>query len=360
MDARRRTGALQAVAGDAIDTPTDRAPAPSPPPAVLAGLPLPAVFAGGPRAERRFWEFFATQLANDNTRRAYFNAARRFAEWCELHALAGLRQVQPIHVSAYLKALHDKLSTPTVKQHLAALRMLFDWLVIGHVLDVNPAHAVRGPKHSTKKGKTPVLAADEARTLLDSIALTRTVTRDDGTETEQPLLIGLRDRALIGLMVYTFARVGAALGMRVEDYYIQARRGWVRLHEKGGKLHTLPCHHNLDRYLDEYIAAAGIAGDPKGWLFRTARDRSGLALTGNALWQKDAHRMIQRRAKAAGIKTQIGNHTFRATGITAYLKNGGLLETAQQMAGHESPRTTGLYDRRSDDVSLDEVEKITI
>ena len=70
--------------------------------------------------------------------------------------------------------------------------------------------------------------------------------------------------------------------------------------------------------------------------------------------------MIRRRAKAAGIKTKIGNHTFRATGLTAYLKNGGKLETAQHMAGHESPRTTSLYDRRSDDVSLDEVERIGI
>jgi site-specific recombinase XerD len=315
---------------------------------------------GGPRTERRFWEFFATQLANDNTRRAYFNAARRFAEWCELHQLAGLHQVQPIHISAYLKALQEKLSAPSVKQHLAALRMLFDWLVVGHILEVNPAHAVRGPKHSARKGKTPVLTADEARALLDSIAVTRKVTLANGPEEEQPLLVGLRDRALIGVMVYTFALVGAALGMRVEDYYVQGRRGWVRLHEKGGKLHALPCHHNLDRYLEEYIAAAGIAGGAKGSLFRTVRDRSGLALTENALWQQDAYRMIQRRAKAAGIKTQIGNHTFRATGITAYLKNGGLLETAQQMAAHESPRTTGLYDRRSDDVSLDEIERIGI
>ena len=212
------------------DTPSTVPPAP----------PLPAVFAGGPKAERRFWEFFATQLANDNTRRAYFNAARRFDEWCELRELAGLHQVQPIHIAAYLKALQAKLSTPTVKQHLAALRMLFDWLVVGHVLDVNPAHAVRGPKHSVKKGKTPVLDAGEARALLNSIAVSSTVTLDDGSEAGQPLLVGLRDRALIGVMVYTFARVSAVLGMRVEDYYIQGRRGWVRLHEKGGKLHTLP------------------------------------------------------------------------------------------------------------------------
>lgn len=254
--------------------------------------------------------------------------------------------MQPVHVAAYVKELQGKASAPTVKQRLAALRMLFDWLVTGQVIAVNPAHAVRGPKHSVKKGKTPVLSAAEVRELLDAI--------------ETDSLIGLRDRALIGLMVYTFARVGAVLKMRVEDYFVQERRGWVRLHEKGGKLHSLPCHHNLEDWLDEYLSAAGIENDRQGPLFRTAADRSGRALTKNALYQQDAYRMIRRRALAAGIKTEIGCHTFRATGITAYLKNGGRLEIAQQMANHESARTTGLYDRRGDDVSLDEVEKIGI
>ena len=176
---------------------------------------------------------------------------------------------------------------------------------------------------------------------------------------EEPLLLGLRDRALIGAMVYTFARVSAVLRMRVRDYFLQGRRGWVRLHEKGGKEHAVPCHHNLELYLDSYLAAAGIAGDLDGPLFRTAAGRTGL-LTAKPLWQQDAYRMIQRRAKAAGIQTRIGNHTFRATGITAYLKNHGTLETAQHIANHESPRTTKLYDRRQEEISLDEVERIAI
>ena len=238
--------------------------------------------------------------------------------------------------------------------------MLFDWLVMGHVLDVNPAHAVRGPKYVVKKGKTPVLTADEARELLDSIAIARKTAPEDGAEAEGPAIIGLRDRALIGVMVYTFARINAVLQMKVRDYFVQGRRGWVRLHEKGGKEHEVPCHHNLEKYLDEYIAAAGIAADPDGPLFRTAADKTGKTLTGNAMWQQDAYRMIQRRAATACIKTRIGNHTFRATGITAYLKNKGTLETAQHIANHESPRTTKLYDRRQDEISLDEVEKIGI
>jgi integrase/recombinase XerD len=223
--------------------------------------------------------------------------------------------------------------------------MLFDWLVVGHVMDVNPAHAVRGPKHVVKKGKTPVLTADEARVLLDSI--------DTST------VMGLRDRALIALMAYTFARVGAALAMKVEDYFIQGRRSWVRLQEKGGKRHEVAAHHNLDEYTEAYIRAAGLQDDPKGSLFRTVAGKTG-RLTALPLSQADAYRMVRRRANAAGIQTKIGNHTFRATGITAYLKNGGKLEIAQQIAAHESSRTTGLYDRRDDDVTLDEIEKIGI
>ncbi len=172
--------------------------------------------------------------------------------------------------------------------------------------------------------------------------------------------MGFRYRSpLIGLMVYTFARVGAVIGMHVEDFFVQGRRGWVRLHEKGGKEHEMPTHHNLDSYLEEYIAAAGIGKDRKGPLFRTSKGRCG-DLANRSMLQSDVWRMIRRRALAAGIETEIGCHTFRATGITAYLKNGGKLEIAQQMAAHESARTTGLYDSRSDDVSLDEVEKIGI
>jgi integrase len=237
--------------------------------------------------------------------------------------------------------------------------MLFDWLVTGHVIDVNPAHAVRGPKYVVKKGKTPVLTAEEARELLDSIPIERNTAPDGEPERMGPALVGLRDRALIAVMVYSFARINAVLEMKVSDYFVQGRRGWVRLHEKGGKEHEVPCHHNLELYLDEYITAAGIAADKEGPLFRTAAGKTG-ELTGNAMWQQDAYRMIQRRAADAGIKTRIGNHTFRATGITAYLKNNGTLEAAQQIANHESPRTTKLYDRRQDEISLDEVEKISI
>jgi integrase/recombinase XerD len=296
-------------------------------------------------ARTRLRDFFSSHIRNPNTRRAYREAVRQFSAFCAEHGILNLAQVEPIHVAAFVETQLKLHSKPTVKLRLAALRMLLDWMVVGQVIPTNPAHAVRGPKHSQRRGKTPVLQADEARALIDAIDITS--------------LPGLRDRALIGLMVYTFARVGAAVSMRVEDYYVQGRRGWVRLHEKGGKEHEMPTHHNLDRYLDEYISASGITDDRKGPLFRTIRGRSGL-LTSNPLLQPNVWRMIRRRASAAGIRTEISCHTFRATGITAYLKNGGKLEIAQQMAAHESARTTGLYDRRDDEVSLDEVERIGI
>lgn len=307
---------------------------------------LPALFAPTPDAARRYVEFFTANIRNAHTRRAYARAASEFAVWCSGPAgITELRDIEPVHVASYIETLRDRLAPPSIKQQLAAIRMLFDWLVIGQLLATNPAAPVRGPKYTVKKGKTPVLTAEETRALLNAIDITTAV--------------GLRDRALIGLMVYSFARIGAALAMRVEDVYVQGRRTWVRLHEKGGKEHTMPCHHNLDDYLTTYIRVVSLHLDPKGLLFRSAFGRTG-HLTARPMSQRDAHAMIRRRAAAAGIATQIGNHSFRATGITEYLRNGGKVEVAQQMANHESARTTGLYDRRNDDISLDEIERIII
>lgn len=190
---------------------------------------------------------------------------------------------------------------PSVKQWLAAVRMLFDWLVSAGCSPVNPAAAVRGPKYVVQRGKTPVLAATEARQLLDSI--------DTGT------VVGLCDRALIGLLVFTFARIGAALGMIVGDVYWQNRRLWVRLHEKGGKEHSMPCHHNLKSCLQDYIERAGLAGDPGGALFHNTIRRTKV-LTDRPMTQSDAWRMLQLRAQDTGIPTAVCKRTFRATGKT--------------------------------------------
>jgi len=315
-------------------------------PAIVGELTVVPAFisGGGERAGYAFIEFFTAQIRNRNTRAAYAVAVWSFCAWCDARGLT-LGTLRTHHVAAYIEFLGRGYSPPTVKQHLAAIRMLFDWLVVRQVVEINPAAAVRGPKYVVKRGKTPVLEADEARTLLDSI--------DTST------VVGLRDRAFIALLVYTFARVSAAVGINVGDYYPQGKRWWVRLHEKGGKQHDMPAHHLLEAYMDEYLDAVGLAEDKTTPLFRTAAGKTG-QLTDRRMTRTDALRMIWRRAAAAGIATELGCHSFRATGITVYLKNGGLLEHAQQMAAHESARTTKLYDRRSDKVTLDEVEKIML
>jgi site-specific recombinase XerD len=315
-------------------------------PVALHGIPTPAlVAAAGERAGVRFLEFFASAIRNPHTRRAYARAAGDFLGWCAGAGVRSLTEVQPLHVATWIELQTKSSSAPTVKQQLAAIRHLFDWLVTGQIVPHNPAASVRGPAHSAKKGSTPVLDATEARQLLDSIDVTTHA--------------GLRDRALIALMVFSFARIGAAVGMRVDDVYVQQRRLWVRLREKGGKRHEMPCHHTLEAILHAYLDGTSIANDPKGPLFRTIARGTG-QLSETPLPQANAHAMVRRRARAAGIGTAIGNHTFRATGITAYLKNGGTLENAAAMANHASTRTTQLYDRRHDDISLDEVERIRV
>ena len=308
------------------------------------GALIPSLIAdAGEQAAWRYVDFFTANIRNPNTRRAYARPCSRFFGWCEERGLV-LAAIRSYDVSTYIEALQQTHGAPGVKQQLAAIRMLFDWLIIGQIVPFNPASAVRGPKHVVKVGSTPVLEAAEWRQLLDSIP----------TETARDL----RDRALIATLTYSFARIGAALKMKVEDLRPRGAAWTIRLHEKGGKEHAMPCHHALAEALHAYIAAAGIVEDRKGWLFRTSKGRVATLLAERPMGQADAWCMIRRRALAAGIMAPIGNHTLRATGITAYLANGGALEHAQEMAGHESPRTTKLYDRTKERLTQDEAERI--
>jgi site-specific recombinase XerD len=326
--------------------PTVRPSAPASPMDYYAATLVPALVAdAGDAAGWRYVEFFTANIRNPNTRRAYARACSRFFAWCEARGRS-LTTIRPHDVATYIETLQQTHAAPGVKQQLAAVRMLFDWLITGQIVPFNPAAAVRGPKHVVKTGKTPVLESEEWRRLIDTIPAD--TARD------------LRDRALIATLTYAFARVGAALKMRVED--LQAKgAGWViRLHEKGGKQHMMPCHHALAEALHAYIAAAGIGDDRKVFLFRTSRGHDGTVLSGRPMTQVDAWRMVRKRALAAGIMAPIGNHSFRATGITAYLANGGTLEHAQSMAAHESPRTTKLYDRTKERLTQDEIERIVM
>lgn len=309
------------------------------------------ISAAGEKAGRRFFEFFTAGISNENTREAYARDVAQFLDWCDGRALT-LEQLDPIVVAAYVKTLQQPhgdagltCSKSTTKRKLAAIRMMFDYLVTGGVMQFNPASSVRGPRYVVKKGKTPVLSEEQARELLASIDTTT--------------VVGLRDRALIGVMVYSFARISAVVNMNVADYYGNGKTWWLRLHEKGGKHHEVPAHHRAEEYLDAYIETAGFADEKKCPIFRSAAARTG-TLTGNRLHRLNALQMIKRRARKLGLPAEVRCHTFRATGITNFLQNGGKLEEAQAIAAHESTRTTKLYDRRDDKPTLDAIERISI
>ena len=309
------------------------------------GAIVPAIVADTHRdAGERFIEFFAATLRNANTRAAYMHAVADFLSFPPVAALNSLAEVRSIHVSAYIEHVSARFAPQTVKLRLAALRGLFDWLARHGVLAVSPAAPVRGPAYSQNRGKTPILTAPEAKRLIESI--------------DPTTLVGLRDRALIATMVYSFARVSAAVGMNCEDLVQTAGRSWLRLSEKGGKVHEMPVHHRLLEHLEAYLVALGPQDD-KTPLFRSALGRTGV-LTGDRFSRYDAYAMVRRRATKASVVEKIGNHSFRGTGITTFLLNDGTLELAQEMANHASPRTTKLYDRRGDKITQDAVERIRI
>lgn len=301
-----------------------------------------ATLSEDPRLRAAFEEFFGAHIRNSNTRRAYLAATASLLRFAGLSGGQNLRSITTTSVALWVEWMGHRHSIPTVKLRLAAVNMLFDWLVLRQVIATNPAASVKGPRYRVAKGKTPVLLGDEARAFVRSI--------DCST------VIGLRDRALIGVMLYTFARIGAVLRMDRSDVYEQGRRLWLRLNEKGGKVLEMPCHHELEEWLSSYIDEA-LSLSSTASLFQSVHRTSG-ELTGRRLQHGNAYAMVKRRAKRSGITTRVVNHTFRATGITSYLSNEGRLEMAAKMAGHSSTRTTQLYDRREDQVLLSEVERI--
>lgn len=308
----------------------------------MRGVTLPRVIAAaGEDAAKKFIEYFTVKIANPRTRRAYATAITQFMRWCEERRV-GLRQIEPLHVATYIRS--RRTSKPTVNQHLAAIRTLCNWLVIHQIIRQNPAAAVKGPRQSSTRGSTPVLTREETRRLLDSI---------DGST-----LAGSRDLAFISTMLYSFARVSAVAGMRVLDFYMHDAQPWLRLHEKGGKRQDIPAHHKAAEALREYIRI-GRLHDPLAPLFQSVT-RRGDALTGKPWSPRLARYMVKRRAQAAELPAGLCCHSFRATGITTYLGNGGTIEQAQRIAGHQSPRTTKLYDRNPDTVTITEIEKIVI
>jgi site-specific recombinase XerD len=228
-------------------------------PAQPGTFPVPAIIAAaGEKTSEHFLEFFAATIRNRNTRAAYVQAAAQFFAWCEEYQLQ-LSTIRPLHVSAYIET--KPLTAPSIKQHLAALRGLFNWLVIKQAVPDNPALFVKGPKFSRKIGVTPIMEAKEVRLLLDSIPVIRKIKvpkKHGGGHKEVADIKGLRDRAAIAIMGYTFARVSAVVGLTRGDYRLEGKRARLRLLEKGNKEQLVWLHHEAEAYLDGYIAAAGI------------------------------------------------------------------------------------------------------
>ena len=318
-------------------------PLPSSPPAHLLP-PVPAIIAAaGSAASFAYDEFFDGMVANPHTRTAYKHAVKQFLAWCTQSGLT-LTAIMPGHVGRYMAA-HPG-SPATKKQHLAAIRKLFDQLVVRHAIVLNPAHSVRGERYAVTEGKTPMLPVEQATKLIASV--------DHAAD-----VVGLRDRAVLGVLSFTAARSGAVAKLRVEDFYHDGTQWLLRFREKGGKDRPVPVRHDLEQWLREYVKAAGISVEQKGHpLFRSAIGKTG-RLSGKALSYVYVWRMVKRRLKAAGLNRMFSPHSFRVKVATDLLTQGVPLEDVQHLCGHSDPRTTRIYDRRAKRVGRNLVERIS-
>lgn len=313
--------------------------------ALYEQFPTPEIILNsGTMAESVWWEFFIARIRNKNTRFAYLRAIQDFVTFCEGRGLLSLSELKPVHIAGWVEYRLQVRSIATVKQQLSALKNLFNWLVINQVLTHNPAIVVKPPRESLFVGKTPILTPEETQALLDAIP----------SDTSS----GVRDRALFATMVYTFARITAALNLDMTDLQRRNRNTWMIFREKGGLYHEMPCHHKLEDHLQVYLHNRGNSDGP---LFQTI-DRKTKKFAGTRLNRRNALAAVKRRARATGLDpAHLCNHSFRGTGITTFLlRSSTKLETAQRMAGHKDPRSTQLYARRNKAISLAEVEQINI
>ncbi len=305
---------------------------------------LPALIrdAGG-AARFAYEEFFHGQIRNPFTRKAYRHSFRLFSEWCVSGGLELVR-VTPADVGRFLDSL--PVALPTKKLHLAALRRFFDGLVMRHVLILNPALSVRSERYQVVEGKTPEISVEHARRLLKSIDTSH--------------IIGLRDFAVVEIMIYTAARVGAVAKLRRRDFYESGDQFCLQFHEKGGKVREIPVRHDLQLTLSRYLDDSGLRyANPLSPLFPTAIRRT-KRLTPNGMTAGDMARMVKRRLHDAGLSSRLSPHSFRVTTITDLLEQGVSLEDVQYLAGHADPRTTRLYDRRKRRVTRNIVERISV
>lgn len=306
--------------------------------------PIPALIRNcGGAARFAFEEFIEGQIRNPFTRKAYRHTIRLFSAWCVRRGLE-LTRVTPADVARFLDSL--PVSLPTRKLHLSALRRFFDTLVVRHVMVLNPALSVRTERYQVIEGKTPEITIEHARKLLRSIDTSH--------------VVGLRDFAVIGILIYTAARVGAVAKLKRRDFFESGDQFSLRFHEKGGKLREIPVRHDLAQHLKEYLERSSIRwAAPNSPLFCSAIRRT-TRLTQNSMTADDMARMVKRRLKDAGLPLRFSPHSFRVTTITDLLEQGVPLADVQYLAGHADPRTTRLYDRRQRRVTRNIVERISV
>ena len=306
---------------------------------VTARNALAIVKAAGRSAEFAWEEFFQAELANAHTRKNCLYVVQKFLAWVEGRGLELVR-ITPGDVGAYIQGL--ELGVPTKKLRLAVLRRFFDRLVNRHACVINPAATVKAERYAVVEGKTPQIDRDQVRALFKSIDVSN--------------LVGLRDRAILAVLVYTAARVGAVAKLTLKSLKHDGTQYSLRFSEKGGKSREIPVRHDLEQFLREYIDAAKISD---GRLFRTAV-RKTKVLTKNGMTGIDICRMMKRRLKAAGLPGHFSPHSFRVTTVTDLLEQNVPLEDVQYLAGHSDPRTTRIYDRRRRKVTRNIVERISI
>jgi integrase/recombinase XerD len=306
-------------------------------------LPVPAILQrAGPNAMFAAEEFFKASLSNEHTRRAYGRIVRRFLVWCDRHDHE-LQQITPGIAGTYIAEMVG--SAMTKNQALAALRHFFDVMVTRHAVVLNPFASVRGVKYSAVDGKTAEITVCQAKKLFKSLDTSN--------------VVGLRDRAVIGVLAYTGARVGAVTKLRLGDYRNLGEERVLRFREKGGKEREIPVRHDLDVWLREYIEAAGLgAEDKKAPLLRSAEQKR-KRLTTAGYQAHSIRQMLKRYLINAGLPEIFSPHSFRVAVVTDLLKQDVPLEDVQYLAGHSDPKTTQIYDRRRRRVTRNIVERIS-
>jgi integrase/recombinase XerD len=300
----------------------------------------------------RLKDLFFAQLPNENTRAAYASALRYFFHFCEANAVM-IEEASPRLIAAWLKTAGK--SPRTQRVYLAAVRRFYNELGLAGILKGNPATIVRLERLDIREGATSVFEPQELNAFFASQV--------------RHSLLTLRNVALFRTLFHQVPRVSAVVNLRVGDYHARGNVYFLRLKEKRGKINSFPVHPRAREALDDWLSTSGLSGSPDAPLFpRFSVYRDTLFSTpgpdGRPIFQplnrRAVYRLIRRITANAGIQKKLGCHSFRATGITFFLKNGGSVEIAQRFAQHRDRSTTDLYDRRGDDILQDEIVRIDL